>query len=204
MTPPARHEDVSACILAGGRSRRMGRDKAFLPLAGKPMLARVADAARPLVACVSVVADAGAEYGTFGVAVVPDARAGRCGPLAGIETALTHAETPYVLILACDLPLVSTEFLRLLLARRGAAAVVPESAPGRRSGVCAVYPRSALATATELLDAGVRRMDAFLARIPVTVMPFSDYAGLPQAAALLTNVNTPEDYAALVRAVTEA
>jgi molybdopterin-guanine dinucleotide biosynthesis protein A len=117
---------------------------------------------------------------------------------------LTHAETPYVLILACDLPLISTEFLRRLLARRGAAAVVAESAPGRRSGVCAVYPRAALATATELLDAGVRRMDAFLARIPVTVMPFVEYAGLPQAEALLTNVNTPEDYAAVARMLTEA
>jgi molybdenum cofactor guanylyltransferase len=204
MTPPLRYDDVSACILAGGRSRRMGRDKAFLPLAGRPMLAHVADAARPLVASVSVVADAGAEYEAFGVKVIPDVRAGRCGPLAGIETALTCVETPYVLILACDLPLVSTEFLRLLLARRGAAAVVPESAPGRRSGVCAVYPRSASATATELLNANVRRLDAFLERIPVTVVTFAEYAGAPGAAALLTNVNTPEDYAALVRTVTEA
>jgi molybdopterin-guanine dinucleotide biosynthesis protein A len=184
---------LDAFLLAGGRSTRMGRDKATLAVEGRTFLDRVADAVRPLACSVSVV---GRVEATSGLTGVPDGRPG-FGPLAGIETALAHATTPAAIVVACDLPLISTALVELLVARSReapGAIVVTEDADGRLAPLCGVYPKAALEEAGRLLDAGERRPRALVDRFPSRVVAFADYAHLPGARRLLRNVNTPEDY----------
>jgi molybdopterin-guanine dinucleotide biosynthesis protein A len=180
-------------LLAGGRSSRMGRDKAALTIGRRTFVEAVADAARPLAAAIRVV---GRDAATSGIPAVADLRPG-LGPLAGIETALAHARTQAALVLACDLPFVSTALLELLAGESAAAPdsiVVPEDAAGWRAPLCAIYPVSALGAASRLLDAGERRPRALLEAVPSLVVPFDAYRHLPGAPLLLRNVNTPEDY----------
>lgn len=182
---------LDSFVLAGGRSSRMGEDKARLTLDGRSMLERIVDAVRPVARRIVLVGRAS----ELGLAAVPDARIG-FGPLAGIEAALASCETRAAIVLACDLPFVSTALLDRLLDRAGAepdAVVVAEDFDGRVAPLCGVYPVSTRASVTRLLDAGERRPRALENVVPYVRLAFDAYASLPNAKRLLRNVNTPED-----------
>jgi molybdopterin-guanine dinucleotide biosynthesis protein A len=184
-------------LLAGGASRRMGRDKARLRLGGASFVARVEGALAPHVARVRIV---GRRWDEGGLSCIEDLRPG-LGPLAGIESALAHAGGAGVFVVACDLPLVTADFLGLVAGRAASAPetiVVPADAEGRVAPLCGVYPARALATASRLLDAGERRPRALLDAFPSLLIHFEDYAHLPGAERLLRNVNTPSEYEALL------
>lgn len=186
--------ELDGFLLVGGRSRRMGSDKALLELEGLPFAERIAremPCARVRVAGRARVA---------ALDGVEDLRPGE-GPLAGIETALTHCGTEAALIVACDMPFVTRAFL-LLVAGRAASApgriVVARDPDGRLAPLCGVYPRAALAVAAGLLDSGERKVRALIDRVPTLVLDPDAYAHLPGARELLRNVNTPEEYRAAV------
>jgi len=189
---PDRRFDVDAFLLAGGLSSRMGTEKASLELAGRSFAQTIASAVRPSVSSIAIV---GTNAPDIGVPTIPDDRPG-CGPLAGIETALRIANTGAVLIVACDLPLVTTAFVRLLLERWAEGPdriVVPEDSAGRLAPLCAVYPVSILQRVTALLDAGERK-PRLLVDDRADVVSFKHYAHLAGAEHLLENVNTPADF----------
>src|SRR5882757_10397351 len=105
--------DAESWVLAGGRSLRMGRDKAAVVLAGRPLLQRMLDKLEALHMRTRV---AGLRSPVPGVTaeVLSDAHPD-CGRLSGMETALTKSEAPLVLIVGVDLPLLETEFLAWML-----------------------------------------------------------------------------------------
>ena len=99
---------IHVAVLAGGQSRRMGRDKALLPLGDQTLIERVIAAARPLACPCFIVGDP-ATYAHLGLPVHPDRHPG-LGPLGGLHTALGATGAP-VLLLACDLPFLTPDFL---------------------------------------------------------------------------------------------
>src|SRR5438045_208943 len=106
--------NFSAVILAGGKSSRMGRDKAFLEIGGQTLLARQIQLVRAIGANeIFISGREGPDYSDFGCQVLKD-RFHDAGPLAGIESALTAISTPLVLVLAVDLPDMSATFLKQL------------------------------------------------------------------------------------------
>ncbi len=117
-----RHKDVSAFILAGGASSRMGRNKGLIKIAGEALILRTARLVKPLVSSVTVI---GPErpYRRLGLVTIPDKIPGVSklpafqGPLAGILTALSALRTQWNLVLACDLPYLSAEWIEALLTR---------------------------------------------------------------------------------------
>src|ERR1044072_5912258 len=109
----------SGFVLAGGRSSRMGRDKALLEYQGMRLIGRVAAAVKGAAGAVAVIGDP-AKYRDFGCSVHPDIFTG-CGPLAGIHAALTVTQADWNLVVACDMPDVDASFLRELLDKAEAA-----------------------------------------------------------------------------------
>jgi molybdopterin-guanine dinucleotide biosynthesis protein A len=107
-------------LLAGGASRRMGRDKAMLEIKGEKLLVLLAAAATRLCGRATVVAPAG-RYESLGLRVIEDKREG-AGPLAGIEAALLDSSAEWTIVWACDMPGVTESWLRRLAAK---AEVVP-------------------------------------------------------------------------------
>ena len=183
-----------AFLVAGGLSTRMGRDKAALPAGDATFLETIARAVAPLAVATTVVGRSGS---CFGYRAIADLRPG-LGPLGGIETALAHAQTASVFLLACDLPRVSTALLALVADRADASPetiVVPADVSGRIAPLAGVYPTSARREVARLLDAGERRPRALFERIATVVVPFEEYRHLPDAESLLANVNTPDEYA---------
>jgi len=151
-------------ILAGGRSSRMGRDKALLVVDGTTLLERQIELAWSLGPReVWVVGRPQGELGPLTARGIVDAQPGQ-GPLGGLATVLAATTADHVLLLAVDLPALTREFLeRVLAARIRSAAVVPRSAHGWEPTV-AVYPRSFAAMAQAALDAGRRAIHELIAK----------------------------------------
>jgi molybdopterin-guanine dinucleotide biosynthesis protein A len=142
---------LAAFILAGGKSSRMGRDKAFLELAGTSLLERALELARGMSDQVAIVGD-GKKFQPFGTVVVD--RYSERGPLAGIHAALASSDRELNLILAVDLPFVVPEFLKYLVSEAEASPVmvtVPR-ADGGFQPLCAVYRKLFQAVAERALN----------------------------------------------------
>lgn len=105
--------DVSAIILAGGKSSRMGQDKGLMDLDGKPMIQHVIDAVKPITNDIVIVSNQEG-YDQFGYTVVED-EIKDCGPLAGIVTGLKNVQSEQAIVLSCDVPHITEELLALLL-----------------------------------------------------------------------------------------
>jgi molybdenum cofactor guanylyltransferase len=149
-------ESAEGWVLAGGQSRRMGRDKAATPLAGQTLLQRMLDKLHALGVTAHV---AGGSAGELPAATFVADRLAGLGPMSGLETALRHSESPLVLVLGVDLPLLSVTLLAALLERArltGALATIPY-ALGRPQPLCAVYRRALAAPIARLLAAGTHK-----------------------------------------------
>jgi len=171
----------------------MGRDKARLELGRSTLLERVLAAADPLAIPCILIANDSKPFAHLQRPVYPDLRPGS-GPLGGLFTALTVAPSTTVLLLACDLPFITTPFLRFLLQSLGThQAVVPRSPDGLQP-LCAVYTRSCLPTIEHTLDRGDFRITSFLTDIDVLFLSRDRWQAFDPYQLLFTNLNTPEDY----------
>jgi len=193
---PAAAPHLSAFVLAGGKSTRMGTDKAFVVLQGRKLVERALALARSVTSTVSIVGDA-SKFACFGP-VVEDIFPG-CGPLGGIHAALRRSETDLNLILAVDVPFVSAALLRYLVRRAGEspAALVTVPRTGQRwQPLCAVYRRKFGELAEPSLRAGRYKIDALFDRKRTQVITGEELLAAGFSADLFTNVNTPGDLAA--------
>jgi molybdenum cofactor guanylyltransferase len=188
--------DVSAFILAGGKSTRMGTDKAFVLLDGRTLLARMLDLARQVSSNVHIVGDP-AKFAPF-APTIEDIFPG-CGPLGGIHAALRSSPTDLNVILAVDVPLVSLALLDYLISRakNSAANVTLARAAGGFQPLCAVYRRKFADAAEKALRAGRYKIDALFALTNPQVIEEADLAAAGFSPRTFRNLNNPED---LVRA----
>jgi molybdopterin-guanine dinucleotide biosynthesis protein A len=186
--PPPRH----GYLLAGGKSSRMGENKAFVDFHGRPLLERALTTLNGACESVAIVGDPRI-FSAYGP-VVADVFPG-CGPLAGIHSALLHSSADLNLILAVDMPFVSQELLRFLLdlAESTAAAVtVPRTSKGLQP-LCAVYRRAFVSAAEHSLREGKYKIDATFATVPPRVVEESELQAAGFSEKNFLNMNTPED-----------
>jgi molybdopterin-guanine dinucleotide biosynthesis protein A len=143
--------NFSAVILAGGKSSRMGRDKAWLDVDGQPLLGRQIQLARESGAAeIFISGHADMDYAAFGCRVLWDKFAG-AGPLAGIERALDAATLPLLLVLAVDLPEMNLEFLRCMGAGCAENIGAIPRVNGNLEPLAAFYPKASHSLAETLL-----------------------------------------------------
>jgi molybdopterin-guanine dinucleotide biosynthesis protein A len=190
-----RFVSVEGFLLAGGRSRRMGRPKLELELGGETLLERQLRLLRAVTRAVAVIGPPERAAG-IDFRAIPDEHAG-LGPLGGIVTALAQTRSEYNLLVGCDLPFLEARFLRFLCwgALTGRAEVtVPESPSGRLHPTCAVYRRRALGAARASLERGDYRVRSFFPRVNVHVLRWREIARAGFSARYFFNMNTPEDY----------
>lgn len=189
---------LSAIILAGGRSSRMGEDKALLPIQGVPLLHLVYDVASTLCDVVYVVTPWSERYQNF----LPTSchfvteTSPLQGPLAGFAQGLAEVKTDWVLLLACDLPRLRVEVLRdwvaeLNLVGKEAIALLPHHARGWEP-LCGFYRRECLDLIEDFIKQGGKSFQKWLALHPVQVL------SLPNTQ-MLFNCNTQDDYATLTK-----
>ena len=192
MTAPAL--DVTAFILAGGKSTRMGADKAFVLLDGRTLLARALDTARSITPEVRIVGDP-QKFASFAPTVediFPN-----CGPLGGIHSALRSSPTDLNLMLAVDVPFVSPALLQHLVGRasNSPATVTVAQTGGGYQPLCAVYRRNFADAAEEALQEGRYKIDTLFAASSTQTIAERELEAAGFSPRMFRNLNTPQELA---------
>ena len=185
--------DITGVILVGGKSRRMGRDKAFLEIAGKPLFERVLEVFTESLTQVVLVGDSEERFAGYGLPFLPDIYPG--SSLGGLYTGLYHAATEYIFAAPCDLPFPSGEVLRHLCSlRNGYDVVVPTTAKGYEP-LSALYSKSCLGPIRALLDSGDYCAYAYYPQVRVRYVTYEELARFNRDGRAFLNINTPEEFA---------
>jgi molybdenum cofactor guanylyltransferase len=173
-------------VLAGGKSSRMGRDKALLPGLFRYVVDDVAESVRGAAGSISLVGDPH-RYEQLGYPCIPDLRPGM-GPLSGLETALANTQSNLNLVLACDMPAPDVGHLRFLLGRAQESnhdCIATRDSAGKVHPLCAVYKAQSLPVVRRRLDAHQLSLMGALDELA------TEYVHVPW---VVENINTPDDW----------
>ncbi len=204
MTGMKSEVKVAGYILAGGGSTRFGRDKALVEVGGTPMLGRMIELLRGVTKQVKLVAMPG-KYSIFGVETMEDRWPGQ-GPLGGIITALedaakSPAHSEWNLIVSCDMPFLTGEWLAFVCERATkskAQVVLPYSASGPEP-LCACWQTAAASQLRSGFERGVRKVTEGIALLRAEVLDEADWKRFDSEGRLFWNMNTAADYAEAMR-----
>jgi molybdopterin-guanine dinucleotide biosynthesis protein A len=183
---------LAAFVLAGGKSSRMGTDKAFLEYQGRTLLARAIDLSKSVSGDVKIVGSL-EKFGAYGP-VVEDVFS-ECGPLGGIHAALTNSVADLNLILAVDMPFVHTRFLKYLISQASGVnytVVIPRS-ESRLQPLSAVYRRGFATIAEQALLAGRNKIGPLFGSVNVKVIDENELKRAGFSRDLFRNLNTPQE-----------
>lgn len=180
-------------VLVGGASTRMGSDKALLRLGEATLVESAAGKVAAAVQCVALIGSP-ERYGQFGYPVYADKSPG-CGPMGGLQTLLQLGLAEWNLVIACDMPRVSSIFLNALTARidgspTQSTCIVP-TGPDGPEPLCAIYHASCLPAVDSAITNRRFKMRDLLLKL--NVLPVMSYES-----AVFTNVNTPADWTQLL------
>jgi molybdenum cofactor guanylyltransferase len=188
---PAR--DLTAFILAGGRSTRMGTDKAFVEYSGRTLLKRALDLARSAASDVRIVGSK-EKFAAFAPVVEDVIR--DCGPLGGIHAALRTSPSELNLVLAVDVPFVSPAFLQYLIKQARDAPEASVAVPHGDEGwqpLCAIYRREFADVAELALRAGRNKITRLFDQVHTRVIDLGELEDAGFSPSIFRNLNTPEE-----------
>jgi molybdopterin-guanine dinucleotide biosynthesis protein A len=194
-----RPASTAGYVLAGGASQRFGSDKALANFGGETLLAKMCKCVEAAAGNVSIVAP-GARYADLPHEIIEDRWPGE-GPLGGIVTALqtTQSLSPtceWNLILSCDMPFLTVDWLRFLIdhAYAGNCEVIAPRSEHGWEPLCACWRTSSLATLRAAFDRGTRKVTDAMKLLPVEILDETHWKRFDIGGRLFWNMNTPRDY----------
>lgn len=185
-------EDVTIAILAGGQSRRMGQEKAFVKMGERPFIDHILHQTQMLGCKQQIITNKPFAFTWLGVPLFADVWE-REGALGGLCTALTRSPTPYTMVLACDMPLVETAVWHGLLQQREQAEAVIPCWKGQFQPFHAIYHHSCLSSLVQALADGVRSVKQALTRCHVHWVLDEEIKAWGGNGRCFANFNTPQD-----------
>ena len=190
-------KSCQAFILAGGASSRMGTDKSQLLIGSETFTDHIANTLRKVTDSVTLV---GSSPRDSALPSVPDVYP-QWGALGGVHAALSASKREWAIVVACDLPFVTSElFLHLAALCLDHDAVVPIQEDGRPQPLAALYRVDPCRQrATELIEKGQRRPLDLLEAVKTRWVAFDEIRNLAQAERFFVNINTPKDYHEAIR-----
>jgi molybdopterin-guanine dinucleotide biosynthesis protein A len=184
---------MKGIILAGGENRRMGRDKAFLSIAGRPMIEHVLAAFRTVFERTVVVTNAPARYERYGVTAVADAFDAR-GPLTGIYSGMAASGDEYSFVAACDMPFLEPGLMRFMAGLADGPDVVVPLVGGQYEPLLAIYHRGLLPLMEDSIRQGEQRVQALYEGLDLRPVTEEEIGRFDPKRRSLINLNTPEQY----------
>lgn len=188
---------VTGLILSGGKSKRMGRPKAFLPYEGSTVIGHIVSEIKDLFSEVFIVANEVESFEDLGVDVVKDILPHR-GPLGGILSGLMTSSNHYAFVTACDMPLIDKRLVRELVSRRQDNDVVVLSHPQGIEPLFGVYSKNCIKPLEESLFAGNLSVQDFLSGLKAGVYEWMPERQDVEALPPFFNINTPQDYSRVI------
>lgn len=189
---------VTGVILAGGKSSRMGQNKALMALAGMRLIERVCGVLRQIFPKLLLVTNTPDAYIDLQIPMVGDVFPDK-GSLGGIYSAIYHATTPHSFVVACDMPFLQVSVIRYLLAQIAAYDVVIPEVHGDMQPLHAVYSKACLPPILRRLEANRLKIIGFLPEVRVRTVTAEELRSLDPDAVAFQNVNTPEEFLAARR-----
>ena len=184
--------DICAVILAGGKSSRMGSNKALLDFGGRPLISVLVDRIRPITNQILISSNDPDPYEFLNLPVIPDQYRGH-GPLAGLHAAMLWKECSLYIVLACDLPNLQAPLLRkIAVLAKGYDVAIPRTRDGLAHPLCAVYRRTCLPEVENSLLRGDNKMIEILLQSSLSIRWVGPEEGHFKDTDL-ANINTPED-----------
>jgi molybdopterin-guanine dinucleotide biosynthesis protein A len=191
--PEHRIRTISAAIMAGGRSRRMGKTKALLPYRGGPLITQVYETLLPLFEDIFLVTNDPGFFDFLPCPKIPDRVPGK-GPISGIDAALRYSRNPYVLVVGCDAPFLSPSLLKLLAGKTVGADLVIPRGPHGPEPLCAVYGKGCLPLVEDSLRKGDFKLLDLAIRLPTREVSLEEVAAVDPGFRSFRNINTPQDF----------
>lgn len=188
--------DITGVILVGGKSRRMGTDKAFITIAGRPLFEIVLEIFSKAFPRIILVGDRPERFASYNLPMLPDIFPG--SSLGGLYTGLFHAPTPHVFVSSCDLPFPNLDILRYLCSlKEGYDAVVPMTSHGYEP-LFALYSKSCLAPIKTLLESGECCAFAYYPQLNIRYVTADELKRFDAGGTAFLNLNTPEELAKII------
>lgn len=185
---------MTGILLAGGKSSRMGKNKAFLELNGKPLIEWNLERLHSIFQEVLISSNEPGLYECYGEKVVYD-RFAEHGPLGGLHACLEKAEHEYAFFAACDMPFLQADLIQFMASlTEGQDIVVPEAAGGLHP-LFAIYKRSCLPIIENNLKAGRLKIIDFYPQCNVRYVREKELEPFGDPNWLLSNINTPKEWA---------
>ena len=183
---------VEIAILAGGQSRRMGQDKSFVMLNGKPLIEHVIDRLQTLKLDTMIITNSPTKYAYLGLPTFTDEITG-CGSLGGIYTALRRATSKYVLCVACDMPFLDPALLRYQIELSGSFDAVIPKVDDKAHNLHAIYARHCHPYIRQQIETGDFRISNFYRELCVRHISETELQAFDSGLLSLANLNTPDD-----------
>ena len=155
---------IAAYILAGGKSIRMGQDKGFVSIAGKPMILHVIELLEQFFSDIRIITN-NQEYEIFGKKLIPDIIEDK-GPMGGVYTGLSHSEFDMSFFISCDMPFVSKDWLDLLISNSMKGKITVPNIAGSIQPLFAIYPKNILPVLQQLLAQNKLKMIRMIESLP--------------------------------------
>ena len=184
---------VSCIILAGGRSSRLGVEKAFLEIGGRPIIERVVERMTMLGDEVILVTNNPEQFAYLGLCMVGDVQPGQ-GALGGLYSGLLAVNNDYSVVVACDMPFLNLNLLRYMILLTPEQDVVIPRLGNELEPLHAIYSRECLEPIERALSRGERRVVAFLPEVRVRYVDWHEIGILDAKYLSFFNVNTREDW----------
>lgn len=181
---------VSGFILAGGRSRRMGTDKAFLLVQEEPLLKHMISLVEPFCNEIAISGQ-NSDYKSFNVNLIPDVFSG-CGPISGLYSSLKHSSFDWNLIISVDVPFVNDELICYLISNISEVdCIIPEHT-SRVEPLVGLYNRRILPVVEEMIKSGDYKLMNLLSKLNTRYLDCNNL--ISKYPRLFFNVNRPHDY----------
>ncbi len=183
---------MTAIILAGGKSRRMGRDKAFLELDGVPIIKRHLNLLKDIFSNIIIAANDPEKYRFEDVKVAGDLVLDY-GPLAGIYSGLMASDTFYNFIVACDMPFLNERLIRYLITRAGSWDVVVPKVDGKYHPLFGVYSKRCIPAIDRLIKDREHRVISLYPNVKTRTISKKEITRFDEGIRSLININTQEE-----------
>lgn len=194
-------DNLSAAILAGGMSKRMGRDKAFLPVNGKPLIEIIYERLGAMFPSVVISARDALRFKNYPWTVVTDILPTAC-PLAGIHAVLTHAVTDYSFVVGCDMPWLDARVIEAMAARLGKTEIVTIESGRGIEPLHTFYSKRCLPRIEACVRSGKLGVMEFIAGGGTTVIRSAELSFLSDPDLPFRNLNTEDEYRKILRGPT--
>jgi len=192
----ATQQPITGVILAGGKSSRMGQNKALMPLGGKRLVDRAVEVMRSVFDDLLMVTNTPDVYAELGMPMVPDVWPEK-GSLGGVYSAIYHVATPYCLVVACDMPFLRAAVLRYLITQMaGGYDVVVPDVLGELQTLHAIYSKACLQPIERRLETNRLRIVGFFPDVRVRTVTASELEPYDPELLAFQNLNTPEEFQA--------